>query len=324
MPDAGTMSARLAGPRIFVDGGISGSFDAAGMRRVAPILVWVLGIGHAGAAFGLDKQGSAHGGTVAGDGGDVAGVGLSGGLSAGLSLVNPSYAARPDNTGLALARYAGHLDLDVLGRYLSVPLDVNLFTDRQRHGAGKLAPTELDLIGGVTSTLRAGPGAVELGVRAEQDRAVDHQVTPQTYVDVRARYLWSLAALLPHLRSALRDGDVCGHATLGWFAYNQTYFARPDNTGLALLRYGAHVEVALWHSQFAVALDAAMFTDRRQNPLRPSELDLTPEFIFRRGDFELHLAWERDRPLDSLGRDPAYTQQFVYLLGAWAFTLGPH
>jgi hypothetical protein len=275
---------------------------------IAALLVLLL----ARPAAAIDKQGSAHGGDV---GDDASGFGLSGSLMAGVSLYNPTYGARPDNTGLALMRYAGHADVDLIGRRLSIPIDVNMFTDRQLAGVEKLKPTELDLIAGVTSTWPAGSGAVEVGGRFENDRPIGKGGT-QTYVDARARYLYSLGAIWPGLKPALHDGDIAGWFTLGWFAYNPTYFARPDNTGKALLRYGAHVELSGFGDHLALALDASMFTDGDANAVRPSELDFTPELILRHGNFELHAAYERDMPVDRGG----LVQHFVYLLGVWSFT----
>ena len=70
------------------------------------------------------------------------------------------------------------------------------------------------------------------------------------------------------------------------------------------------------HGQLAFSLDATFFTDKEaQNPVRPSELDLTPEIIVREGRYEVHLAYEHDMPVDSSG----LTQRFVYLLGACSF-----
>ncbi len=269
----------------------------------------------------MDKQGSAHGGAVGGPG---QAIGASGSLLLGTSVYNPSYAARPDNSGRALMRYAGHADVDLLGLLLSIPLDVNLLTDGERAGGRKVTPSEVDLIGGVTSTFLAGPGALEIGSRVEHDRGVDRALPAQSYIDVRARYLYSAARQWPWLARALPGGDLRGHATLGWFAYNRTYYARPDNSGLALMRYGLHGELSLWHGRASLALDAVVFTDRQKNPLRPSELDLTPELIFRPpgaalSDVEFHLAWERDMPLDSRGRMPGYGQQFAYGAVAWRF-----
>jgi hypothetical protein len=275
-------------------------------------------------AFALDKQGSAHGGAVGG--GEEPKFGVSGTLAWGVALVNPTYAARPDNTGLALFRYAGHADVDLLGRKLSIPLDLNLFTDRERKGAAIFAPSELDLIGGVTTTNSLGPGDLELGARGEHDRPVDRLRNPmtgeaftQTYADVRARYLYSLAPLVPGLGRDLVDGDLNGNFTLGWFAINPTYAARPDNTGIALLRYAAHSELDVWHSRLALGVDFTFFTDRRaKNPIMPAEVDLTYEVIGRPSEsFEVHLAYERDMPIGN----PGLVQSFVYAVAVYKFDL---
>ena len=277
------------------------------------------------AAWALDKQGSAHGGEASGT---TSGFNVSGALSLGTALHNPSYAARPDNTGLTLMRYAGHADVDLIGQRLSIPLDVNLLSDRLRGGAAKLSPSEVDLLAGFTSTWTLGPGAIELGARFEQDRqlgalpAFEVAPTPnlktQTYVDARARYLLSLAQADPCFHQLFPHTDVTGWATLGWFAYNHSYAARPDNTGRALLRYALHGELSLLDDLISVGLDGTFFTDRRAaNAIRPSELDLTPELIFHRAVFEVHLAYEFDMPLDQ----GDYGQRYLYVLGVWSFDL---
>lgn len=268
----------------------------------------------ASTSWALDKQGSAHGGAV----GDVdTSFNFSGALMLGVSLYNPSYAARPDNTGLALLRYGGHFDVDLLGRLLSIPLDVSFFTDSTRLGGLVLLPTEFDFITGVTSTFGAGPGDLEVGARVEHDRPVDMGTFTQTYVDLRARYLFSFGRLVPGLADALEGGDLSGWVTLGGFLFNPTYAARPDNTGLALFRYALHAELSVFDDLFSLGLDGTMFTDRTVNLVRPSELDFTVDLIFHKGPFEVHLAYERDMPLDQ----PGLVQQFVYLLGVWSFDL---
>lgn len=292
------------------------------MRRTLFAIVGLILISIPSRVHGLDKQGSAHGGAVHGA---TRGFAISGALMAGVSPYNPTYAARPDNTGRALMRYAAHVDVDLIGRRLSVPLDLNLFTDRQLEGARKVSPTELDFIGGLTSTWDLGPGALEVGTRFEHDRPLDRPANrpgaTQSYVDARVRYLYSLASIVPGLARGLRNGDVRGWTTWGWFAHNPSYFARPDNTGRALFRYALHVEVSFWDDLFSVGLDGTFFTDRQaSNVFRPSELDLTPELILRRGPYEVHLAYERDMPLDRGG----LVQHFVYLLAIWSFSVsGP-
>jgi energy-coupling factor transporter ATP-binding protein EcfA2 len=135
-------------------------------------------------------------------------------------------------------------------------------------------------------------------------------------VDARARLLFSGAALSPRLGQGLRDGDVAGYATLGWFVVNPTYGARPDNSGLALFRYAAHSELSLWHRHVALGLDGTFFSDRKaSNPVRPSELDLTGELIGRAEPFEVHVAYERDMPLDKSG----LVQSLLYVVVAYGF-----
>ena len=267
------------------------------------------------AALALDKQGSAHGGETATE---ATGFGVSGAVLLGAAFFNPTYAARPDNTGLTLFRYAAHADVDILGPKLSIPIDVNFFTDRERRGGLVLVPTEGDVIAGVTTTWPALGGAIEGGARVEHDRPLDRGGFTQTYVDARGRYLYSASKWFPGLADALVDGDVSGWLTLGVFAVNPTYAARPDNTGRALFRYAFHSEVSVWHDHISLGADTTFFTDsRNKNFVGPSEVDFTGEIIGHAGDFEAHIAYERDMPVDRGG----LVQHFAYLLLGWSFDL---
>ena len=226
------------------------------------------------------------------------------------------------------------------------PVDLNVFTDRKLPGAKVFLPTELDFITGVTTTWPLGPGALEFGTRFEHDaqvgptlpseaEEVNGQVCghgglcSQSYVDARTRYLYSFANAVPGLGKALADGDVSGWLTLGYFVVNPSYAARPDNSGSALFRYAVHTELSIFDDLVSVGVDATMFTDRHSQPLVPSELDLTPELIFHRAPFEVHLAYERDMPIGSGAPDessvPAgqrgLVQSFVYALFVWSFDL---
>jgi hypothetical protein len=266
------------------------------------------------AAAALDKQGSAHGGKP---GGEASGFALTGSLLGGFAVYNPTYAARPDNTGRTLLRVAPHLDIDLIGSRLSIPVDVNLFSDRQRRGLGKIAPSECDVISGLTTTWPLGPTALELGTRIEGDFPVDRGSYSQAYIDARARWLVSLAPIVPSLEHALAGGGIDLAVTLGWFAWNPSYAARPDNTGKALLRYAVHGSVH-YTDRFFFALDATMFTDRHESGVVPSELDLTPELGVTVVDgCDIHLAYERDMPIDRGGR----VQHFLLLFVTWDFTL---
>jgi hypothetical protein len=268
-------------------------------------------------SYALDKQGSAHAGQLSGP---DSGFGLSGSVLFGAAIYNPTYAARPDNTGHALLRLASHLDVDLIGSRLSIPIDFNFFSDRDRPGWGKLAPSEFDVISGVTSTWPLGPTALELGVRGEGDFPVDRGTTTQSYMDARAKWMFSAGGFAPDLREALAGGDIGGSATLGWFIVNPSYAARPDNSGRALLRYGLHASIS-YTPRFFFAFDATFFTDRHENAIVPSECDITPELGVNIVDgLAAHLAYERDMPLDRDG----ITQHFVMLYVSWDITLVPH
>jgi hypothetical protein len=274
----------------------------------------------AGPGYALDKQGAAHSGTSGAAAFDANGFGVSGSVMLGVSLYNPSYTARPDNTGLAFLRYAAHADVDLIGHRLSIPIDVNLFTDRTRGGLLVFAPTELDVIAGVTSTWEAAKGSFEFGLRLEQDRPLDRGSFRQEYVDLRARYIYSLRNFAPGITRALKGGDVRGWIGQGTFLYNPTYAARPDNTDLALFRAMAHAEVSAFEEHLAAGLDTTWFTQRSASHFKPTELDFTAEMIFRLQPYELHFAYERDMPVDRKG----LAQEFIFASITAAFDSKSH
>ena len=296
-------------------------------------MVWAATSAWPRTARALDKQGAAHQGGSGSSAESEGGVSVSGGIFLGVLPYNPSYAARPDNSGLALLRAGAHLDVDLLGQHLFVPVDLNSFTDRCKNAA---RPSEIDGIVGVASAWPLGRGTVELGARAERDLPADgaanqHTCTPpssalraQSYVDLRARYVFSAASWLPGLVPSLAGGDLTGWVTLGWFAYNPSYAARPDNTGRALLRYAVHFDLSFWHQRLSLGTDATMFTTNGGNelagldaagPLRPTELDATVEVVFRHDRWDAHLGYERDMPLDRGG----LRQQMLMTSIGWSF-----
>jgi len=210
-------------------------------------------------ARALDKQASAHGGNASAT---SEGFGISSSLLAGVAVYNPTYAARPDNTGRALLRLAPHLDIDLLGRRLSIPIDINLFTDRNLPGFAKLVPSELDLISGVTSTWPIGPTALELGVR--RSGTSRRTSTLERVCCSRAR----------------ASGRVC---------------AEPSPAVISAVR-------------------------RRWAALAPSELDFTAEIgAHLVADVDLHVAYERDMPIDRGGM----VQHFITVFLTWDFTWLP-
>src|SRR5204862_4152380 len=110
--------------------------------------------------------------------------------------------------------------------------------------------------------------------------------------------LWSLTSFQPSVRDALHDCDISRYVTLGWFAYNPSYAARPDNTGRALFRYAAHGGVSAFDSRLLFSVDTTLFTDRHESPVAPSELDMTLDAGTTLGPIELNVAYEREMPID--------------------------
>ena len=265
------------------------------------------------ATYALDKQSSAHGGQL---GGADSGFAINGNVLFGVAAYNPTYAARPDNSGHTLLRAAAHFDVDLIGSRLSIPIDLNMFSDRDRHGASKLVPSEMDVITGLTSTWSVDRMALEMGARFEGDFPVDRGGLSQKYVDARARLLFALSAFAPGVQSALIGGDLTGALTLGVFGYNPTYAARPDNSGLALFRYAAHLTLHVT-PRFFVGFDATFFTDRQKHPVTPSELDITPELGATLIDgLDVHVAYERDMPI--IG---GLVQHFLLVHLSWDFSI---
>lgn len=108
-----------------------------------------------------------------------------------------------------------------------------------------------------------------------------------------------------------------GNLYAGGAAYNDgSYAARPDNSGVALFRAGMNLRLNL-PVGFGVGGNMNMFTDRKANPCRPSELDLMPTLYWRYNNLEIQVIYERLMPVDSKGA--GLTQQFVQVLGVWYF-----
>jgi hypothetical protein len=296
----------------------------------------ILAVGLAGLpAAALNKQGAR---SSAADAPKKNGVNLSGTVFAGVLFFNPTYAARPNNTGLALLRYGLHLDLDLYGRYLTLSYDENTFTDHSPDSDGWYLPSEHDHIVGLLSTIPLRRNfSLTLAVHYELDavgyhpnaryRAAHPDCTvggmlqppacydagyTQSYVDAYARLSWA-------------KGPFSWFLALGGFLYNPTYAARPDNAGLALLRYVFHGEIELlpW---LVLRLDLNFFTDRDQSPLIPTELDATSEVALKWRDFELRIIGEADLPIGDYpasGPHPAPTpglkQFYMAALLQWSF-----
>lgn len=228
---------------------------------------------------------------------------IQGYLLSGVFMHNPSFAARPDNSGLVGLRHMIHLETDLYKEYLQFYTDQNFFSDRQK---GWISLSEWDSVFAFTGTIRNWGWRLQY----ERDAPLDRNGTIQAYADTLVTYRPADARSLSWWRSAFPDQNLTVYAGGGWLFHNQTYFARPDNSGRALFRYVAHADLDLYRNRVVLFVDGNFFTDRNAaNVLQPSEFDLVMGLAVRYHEVELALIHERDIPLDRGG----LVQQYVAL-----------
>jgi hypothetical protein len=225
---------------------------------------------------------------------------------------NPTFAARPDNTGLVLFRYGLHLDIQPVD-WLTFSYDSNFFSDKE--ASNEIRPSEWDN----HVALAAQWKAIEVSFQYERDAPADRDGLVQAYGELQVRLLWDLKFLAPTLTEQFPRQDLSGFFALGNFVYEENYFARPDNTGSVFLRYVGHVDLTLYRHgdwTYPAELDANFFTDRYSGSrLRPSELDLLVSLGTRWRALELSLIRETDMPMDRSG----LTQSYDAVMLRWYF-----
>jgi hypothetical protein len=216
-------------------------------------------------------------------------------LLSGAFISNPSFAARPDNSGLVGLRHMIHLETDLYKEYLQFYTDQNFFSDRQ---AGWVSLSEWDSVYAFTGTIQNWGWRLQY----ERDAPLDRSGIIQAYADTLVTYRPADARSLSWWRSAFPDQNLTVYAGGGWLFHNQSYFARPDNSGRALFRYVAHADLDLYRNRVVLFVDGNFFTDRSaSNVLRPSEFDLVMGLAVRYHEMEIALIHERDLPLDRGG-----------------------
>lgn len=208
---------------------------------------------------------------------------------------NPTFAARPDNTGLVGLRHMLHLETDLYKQYLTFYMDQNFFSDRTK---GWLELSEWDGTYALTGLVdRFG-----WRIQYERDAPLDKSGTKQVYGDVLGTVRFQAAEDWSWWRSQFPNQNLSAYAGPGWLFYNSNYFARPDNTGRALFRYVAHADLDLYMNRVVLYADTNFFTDREaRNALNPTELDWIIGLAFRWHDTEFSVYREEDRSLDRSG-----------------------
>ena len=213
----------------------------------------------------------------------------------GVFARNPTFAARPDNTGLVGLRHMLHLETDLYKQYLTFYTDQNVFSDRTN---GWIELSEWDGTYAFTGVV----GHVSWRLQYERDAPLDRRGITQAYADGLVTAKFQAVQDLPVWQRLFPNQNLTAYAGGGWLFHNHNYFARPDNTGRALLRYVAHADLDLYKNKVVLYGDINMFTDRDAgNQARPTELDWIVGLAVRYGDSELAVYHEQDRPLDRGG-----------------------
>lgn len=213
----------------------------------------------------------------------------------GIFARNPTFAARPDNTGLVGLRHMLHLETDLYKQYLTFYTDQNFFSDRTN---GWIEFSEWD----GTYALTGVAGHFGWRLQYERDAPLDRKGLSQSYADGLVTAKFQAVQDLPGWQRLLPNQNLTAYAGGGWLFHNHNYFARPDNTGHALFRYVAHADFDLYKNKVVLYGDVNMFTDQDSgNQARPTELDWIVGLAVRWRDSELAVYHEQDQPLDRSG-----------------------
>lgn len=219
----------------------------------------------------------------------------------GVFAHNPSFAARPDNTGLVGLRHMLHLETDLYKQYLTFYTDQNFFSDRTN---GWIELSEWD----GTYALTGVVGHLSWRLQYERDTPIDRKGLAQAYADGLVTAKFQAVQDFPVWRRFLPNQNLTAYAGAGWLFHNTNYFARPDNTGRALFRYVAHADFDLYKNKVVLYGDVNMFTDRQaDNQVNPTELDWIVGLAVRWRTSEVAVYLEQDQPLDR----PGLVQKYV-------------
>ena len=216
-------------------------------------------------------------------------------LLTGAFVKNPTFAARPDNTGLVGMRHMLHLETDLYKQYLTFYTDQNFFSDRTN---GWITLSEWDATFAFTGVI----DRFNWRLQYERDAPLDRRGLKQAYADALLTARLQAIQDAPWWRRTFPNQNLTAYAGAGWLFHNSQYFARPNNTGRALFRYVAHADLDLYKNKVVLYGDMNLFTDRdASNTLNPSELDWIVGIAVRWKDAELAFYREEDRPLDQSG-----------------------
>jgi hypothetical protein len=106
---------------------------------------------------------------------------IGGYLLTGVFISNPTFAARPDNTGLVGLRHMLHAETDLYKKYLTLYSDQNFFSDRD---TGWIQLSEWDQTYGITGVVDHWTWRMQY----ERDAPLDSSGIKQAYADALVNY----------------------------------------------------------------------------------------------------------------------------------------
>ncbi len=209
---------------------------------------------------------------------------------------NPTFAARPDNSGLVGLRHMLHLETDLYKQYLTFYTDQNFFSDQTK---GWITLSEWDGTYAFTGLIDRWGWRLQY----ERDAPLDKSGIVQAYADALLTARFQATEDLSWWQRTFPNQNLTAYAGPGWLFHNSNYFARPDNTGRALFRYVAHFDADLYKNMVVFFGDFNVFTDRElSNQLKPTELDWIVGLAVRfKEAYEVSVYREQDRALDRPG-----------------------
>jgi hypothetical protein len=203
-----------------------------------------------------------------------------------------------------------HLETDLYKQYLTFYSDQNFFSDRKK---GWIELSEWDGTYAFTGLIDRWGWRLQY----ERDAPLDKSGLVQAYADTLLTSRFQARQDFSWWQRTFPNQNLTAYAGAGWLFYNSSYFARPDNTGKALFRYVAHVDLDLYKNRVVLYGDMNFFTDREAgNKLNPTELDWIIGLALRfREDMELSVYREEDQSLDK----PGLVQKYVAVQLRYSF-----
>lgn len=142
---------------------------------------------------------------------------------------------------------------------------------------------------------------MDLYLEYEKDRTTKGLTASQTYAAVSAKY---------SLDTEVLDRKLQGSVAISRLFFNDNYSARPDNSGVAYMRYNLHFDLPIYYG-FSLSCDNNFVTDSESEGMKRlakiSEWDFLVQLAYEiKKDTTVALVREIDKPLDGPGMKQSY------------------